>query len=189
MFTPRTRFSLQKLSDAVLVMRTNPFRRALFAALAMLLFIAFLTGFESESDLSGGRLGGTVFYALLFLICVTVALWETRFIFDRDDREVRFERRLLGFQLSGKEESLGDGAAIVVQHVQLIKESEQPDRRSLLGGRFRNYASKRNSIGKLTVETAEGRRFLDDSSNIDELEQTGQAIAEFMDIPYRKDEI
>ena len=189
MFSPRTRFSLQRLSDEVLVMKTNPSRRILFFAMAALLFVAFLTGFDSEADLSGGRLGGTIFYAVLFLICFGVAVWESRYIFDAEDHCVRYERRIAGFRISGGETALDESAAVVVQHIQLIKESEQPDRRGVFGSRFRNYAARRNSLGKLVVESDQRSHFLDDSANIEELENTGRAIAEFLDVPYRKDEM
>lgn len=189
MFTPRSRFTLRQLSEDVLVMKTNPARRLLFAALALLLFVAFLAGFDSASDLSGGRIGGTIFYAVLFLICVVVAVWETRFLFDADDRRFRFERRLLGFQVKGGEQVLEEGSAVVVQQVRLIRESEQPERKTIFSGRFRNYASRRNSIGKLVLETPEHTHFLDDSSNVSELEEIGRGIAEFLSVPYRKEDI
>lgn len=189
MFSPRTRFALQQLSGDVLVMKTNPARRLLFFAMAALLFVAFLTGFSAEADLSGGRLGGTIFYAVLFFICFGVSIWETRYVFDASDRCVRYRRRIAGFRVSAGETPLDDSAAIVVQQVQLIKESEQPERRGLFGSRFRGYAARRNSLGKLVVETAERSHFLDDSAHIEELESTGRAIAEFLDLPYRKDEV
>ncbi len=188
MFRLRSRISLAQPAPHQLALRANPARRMLFGAVAILLVVAFIVGYDFQSGIERSALAGTIFYAVLTVTCFAVAARGTSVIFDKSVGKVVFTASIFGFSTKRQEIPSGDVRAVVIQSMRFLKESEQP-RPGLLNNRFRGYIARRNAYHKLYLEFSESRRLLEDSTDLSDLEAVGGQIADFLGVDYRREEI
>ncbi|MFW6288924.1 MAG: hypothetical protein ACOC2Q_03995 [Spirochaetota bacterium] len=171
-----------------LVVQSNVGRRALFGGIALLLLVSFVVGVDFERDFADGMITGTVFYFAITAICAVVAGWNSIVLFDRAQGRVEFIRKLFGIRLGSSSLELGDIRAVVLRGLRFLRESEQPQP-GMLNQRFRGYVERRNVYYKLHLETDETLHFVEDSTDLTDLESAAQGIADFLGVTYRREEI
>jgi hypothetical protein len=188
MFKLRSRIAVTRPADEQLAVQSNLARRLLFGSLALLLVVSFIVGVDWDDDFVGGMVAGTIFYFVITAICLGVAGWNSVVLFDRAEGEARFIKRLFGVQLSRSALALSNVRAVVIQGIRFLKESEQP-RSGLFGSRFRGQMERRNTYYKLQLEGEEKLHLVEDSTDLGDLEAAGKAIADFLGITYRREEL
>lgn len=183
----RSRIAVSQPSDDTLVVQSNRSRRILFGSIGTVLLISFFVGFEPDAETSG-MVAGTVFFFAVTAVCLAVAGWNSLMILDRSTRRASFVRRLFGIPLSRSEMELASVAAVVVQGARLLRDEEKP-RATLISSRFRQHVERRNVYYKLMLETQEKLHFVEDSTDLSDLESVAQGIAEFLGVSYRHEEL
>ena len=188
MLRVRSRLSVSHRSDDVLAVQISIVRRLIFGAIAVLLLASFVVSVDFEQDFQSNLIAGLIFYFSITAVCVGIAGWNSVKLLDRRQREIRYESRLFGIPLKRKILSEVTVEAVTVQTVKLIRESEKP-REGMFGRPLRGYLEKRGSYHKLYLDTAERRLILEDSTEITDLQQIGQGLAEFYRVAYKVEEV
>lgn len=187
MLSVRSRITIVRPTSELLVLKTSPWRRILFAIIAVVLLVGLIAG-ATAADFAPPRLGGTIFYFCLLAICLTVAGWDRRIWFDRGDAGIpRSSVRLFFIPAGGRALSTARPECVVVQHLKLIR-SEELGHGNPVSRRVSSYILRRSSMFKLMLETEERSITLEDSSDRTEMERAGEAIADFLSVPYRFEE-
>lgn len=182
----RSRISYSQPTAATFTIQSNVGRRILFGGIAALLFVAFLVSADWGEGVADGRVAGTIFYFSLVAVCVAVAGWNSMVVLDKSDNKAHFVRRLFGLVLGHSTMNLSDVRAVVVQCLRFLREQEQP---ALGSTRMRSYMERRTYYFKLHLETAEKLHFVEDSTDSGDLEAAGQAMAGFLNVTYRREEL
>lgn len=188
MISVRNRY-VARGSEDNFVLRSNPARRILFLAIAVLLLVGFILGFDWSQGFSGERVGGTIFYFILILVSLTVASWTQETAFLRKERVVRFRKHLLFFRLQDDTVPIEDVKAVILQTVRLIKGRVDSPREMQRGGMFSQVMQRRNTFFRLFLETTRGKLLMEDSADAGDLSELGTSISQFLNIPYRTEEI
>ncbi|MFP4113636.1 MAG: hypothetical protein ACOC2Y_02680 [Spirochaetota bacterium] len=188
MFRTRSRISYNRPSEELFVIESNVVRRLLFGGIGLLLAVSFLVSVDWREDFAGEMIAGTVFYFVVTAICLAVAGWNSRVELDRHAGEVRFVKRFAGVALSTSVVPAAEVTAVVVQGIRFLRDDEKAGA-TLLGSRFRRYVERRNVYYKLQLETEEKLRFVEDSTDFAELEPAAKAMAEFLEVTYRHEEL
>jgi hypothetical protein len=175
--------------EETLVLRSNPARRLLFLAIAVLLIVGFVLGFDWGEGFSGTNVGGSIFYFLLVVVSLGVASWRQETVFARREKVVRFRKHLLLMRLQDDEVPLSSITAVILQTVRLIKGREDHVRDFQRGGVFSQMMQRRNTFFRLFLETEKGKLLVEDSSDPGDLSELGTSISQFLGITYRTEEI
>lgn len=184
----RSRISVSRQDEDRLAVQSNLGRRLLFGGIALLLFVSFLVGVDLERDFADGMIAGTVFYFAITAVCTAVAGWNSIVVFDRSRGKAEFMRKLFGIRLGSSSLELGEIRAVVVRGLRFLRDSEQPQP-GMLNQRFRGYVERRNVYYKLHLETSETFHFVEDSTDLTDLEAAAEGIAGFLGVTYRREEI
>jgi len=188
MFKLRSRITVSQPDDDTIVVQSSVGRRVLFGAIALLLLVAFVMGVDWESDFADGMVAGTVFFFSITAICIAVAGWNSMVVLNRSRGSAEFIRKLFGIRLGFSSLELALVTAVVVRGLRFLRESELPQQ-GFLGPRTRGLAGRRNVYYKLHLETAERLYFVEDSTELTELESAGQGIADFLGVAYRQEDL
>jgi hypothetical protein len=184
----RTRIAASRPREDLLILRSNIGRRLGFAAIAVLLVVALFVGVDWGEDFGRQSVGGTIFYLLLTLTTLGVAAWGRSVHLDKAAGEVHQVRTLVGIEVHRTTTAASSVKAVVIQGMRFLKEAEQP-RPGLLNTRFRNYVDRRNSYYKLFLERDDDRIFLEDSTDLSDLDGAAEQISGFMGITLRREDI
>jgi len=188
MFRIRSRIALSRPSESRLVLRSNPGRRVLFGIIGGLLLVALFLSVDWQADFEGSMVAGTIFYFVLTATCVGVAAWGSSILFDSENDEISFTKSILGIEV--RRECIGASAvqAVTIEGVRFLKDSERPQP-GLLNTRFRNYVERRNNYYKLFLDLGERRQFVEDSTDLTDLDAAATEIARFLQVSLRREEI
>ncbi|MFW5744757.1 MAG: hypothetical protein ACOCWX_02330, partial [Spirochaetota bacterium] len=99
-----------------------------------------------------------------------------------------FIRKLFGIRFASSSMTLSAITAVVIQGARLLREQEKP-RSTMLSSRLRGHVERRNAYYKLMLETAEKLHFVEDSTDLSDLESVATSMAEFLGVSYRHEEI
>jgi len=171
------------------VLRSNPARRLLFLAVAVLLLGGFILGFDWQEGLSGTNIGGTIFYFILVLVSLGVASWQQETVFSRRDKLVRFRKQLLLKRLQDDELPFSQVTGVVFQTVRLIKGRADHVRDLQRSGVFSQMMQRRNTFFRLFLETDKGKLLLEDSSDPGDLSDMGTSVSQFLGVSFKTEEI
>ena len=188
MFRQRSRVSLTRPDEHRLVIQSNTARRVLFGSIAALLIVSFLVSTDWDGQLADGMIAGTIFYFAVVLVCLGVAGWNSRLVLDHEDEQAHFIRRFFGITLGHGTLAHSQIHAVVIQGLKFLRENEQPQS-GLISSRFRSYMERRNVYYKLHLETEQKLHFVEDSTDIADLESAAQQMADFLGVTYRREEI
>ena len=184
----RSRLSLKPIGEKQLLLQSNPGRRAMFGAVALVLLIAFLVSVDFQVDFEREMIAGSVFYFALVALCLVVAGWNNAVLFDTAQRQVFFIKRMFGARVHSRALPSDGIRSITLQGVRLLKESERP-RAGVLGSRFSAHVARRNTYYKLYIDSGDEREFLEDSTDPGELNAAGMTIAGFLGVDFRTEDI
>ena len=184
----RSHITVTHPDDGRLVVQSSAGRRLLFGGIALLLLVSFLVGMDWDEGIEEGMVVGTIFYFSITAVCAAVAGWNSQLILDRDDARVHFVRKLFAARLRHAELPLADVTGVVIHGIRFLKESEQP-RVGLFSSRMHGYMERRNVYYKLHIETDERPYLVEDSSDLADLEAAAHAIAAFLDVDYRREDL
>lgn len=184
----RSRISVIQPDDDRFVVRANPTRRLLFGAIGALLLLAFFVGVDLQTDFERSSLLGTLFYSLLTLTCIAVAIVGRSITFSHAQSRALMRRTVAGIEIQRREVDLARVESVTLQSVRFLKESERPQA-GVLNARYRNFVARRNSYFKLYLDLPDRREFLEDSTDQGELDQAGSALAEFVGVPFHHEEL
>ncbi len=184
----RSHISVTRVDDRRLVVQSSVGRRLLFGGIALLLLVSFLVGMDWEEGIEEGMVVGTIFYVSITAVCAAVAGWNAQLILDRNDSKAHLVRRLFGVPLRHAELPLERISAVLIRSIRFLRESEKP-RGGLFPNRMHDYMERRNTYYKLHLETDERPYLVEDSSDLADLEAAAHAIAAFLDVVYRREEV
>ena len=184
----RSRIAFSRPDEQRLVIQSNVARRLLFGAIAAVLLLSFVVSSDWSSAGEDGMVAGTIFYFAITAICLAVAGWNSMMLLDRSRGEADFVRKLFGIRLASSSMPLSSITAVVIQGARLLLEHEKP-RATMLGTRLRGQVERRNVYYKLMLETAEKMHFVEDSTDLSDLESVATSMAEFLGVSYRREEI
>lgn len=188
MFQLRSRISVSHPTESRLVLRSNPGRRVLFGFIGGVLLVAFSLSVDWQSDFGGGMAAGTVFYFVLTATCVGVAAWGSSIFFDSESDEISFTKSLAGIEVHRDRIGASAVKAVTIQGIRFLKDSERPQP-GLLNNRFRTYIERRNNYYKLYLDMGEERKFVEDSTDVTDLDAAAAEIAGFLHVTLRREEI
>lgn len=188
MFKLRSRVVLAASSEDLIVLQSSPGRRVLYGAIGLLLLIAMAMSVDWQADFNREMIVGTIIYLALTLTSIGVAAFGRSVRFDRSTGEISFIRAIAGVRVGESSMPLSDVRSVTIQGVQFLKESEQPQP-GLLNTRFRNYVQRRNNYYKLYLDTDNSRRFLEDSTELADLDAAASRIAEFLGVELKRETV
>lgn len=183
----RSRISVSQPDDQTIAVQSFLGRRILFGAIGALLLISFFVSVDWQGDFEDGMVAGTIFYFSVLAICLAVAGWNSMLVLSRSKDEARFIKKLFGIPLASASLPLHEITAVVIQGATLLKESERPT--SMIATRLQRAAQQRNVYYKLYLETADKLHFVEDSTDLTDLEGAARGIAEFLGVTFRREEI
>ncbi|MFW5741896.1 MAG: hypothetical protein ACOC2D_01360, partial [Spirochaetota bacterium] len=99
-----------------------------------------------------------------------------------------FIRKLFGIRFASSSMTLSSITAVVIQGAKLLRDQDKP-RSAMLGSRLSGQVERRNVYYKLMLETAEKLHFVEDSTDLSDLESAAASMAEFLGVSYRHEEI
>ncbi|MFW6288250.1 MAG: hypothetical protein ACOC2Q_00550 [Spirochaetota bacterium] len=184
----RSRIAYSRPDEHRLLVQSNVARRLLFGGIAAILLISFFVSSDWGSVHEDGMIAGTIFYFVITAICLTVAGWNSMMLLDRSRGEAYFIRKLFGIRFASSSMTLSAITAVVIQGARLLREQEKP-RSTMLSSRLRGHVERRNAYYKLMLETAEKLHFVEDSTDLSDLESVATSMAEFLGVSYRHEEI
>ena len=184
----RSHVSVTHADDRRLIMQSSMGRRLLFGGISLLLLVSFVVGMDWDEGIEEGMIVGTIFYFSITAVCAAVAGWNSQLVLDRDDRRVHFIRKLFGIPVRSAALPLDDVTGVVIRGIRFLKESEKP-RVGLFSNRMHGYMERRNVYHKLYLETNERAYLVEDSSDLSDLEAAARAIAAFLEVDYRREEL
>lgn len=184
----RSHISVTHPDDRRLVVQSSFGRRLLFGGIALLLLVSFFVGMDWDEGIEEGMIVGTIFYFSITAVCAAVAGWNSQLILDHDDSRVHFVRKLFAVPLNHTKLALDDVTGVVIHGIQFLKESEKP-RGGLFSNRVHSYMERRNVYYKLHLETDERPYLVEDSSDLTDLETAARAIAGFLGVDYRREDL
>ena len=188
MFRVRSRIAVVHPTTTTLILRSNPGRRVMFGVIAAVLIVAFALGVDWQTDLQRDSLMGTLFYFSLLLICTAVAAWGSSVRFDSEREKITFTKTLAGVKVRQEQIDSSAVRAVTVAGIRFLKEAERPQP-GLLNNRFRSYVDRRNTYYKLYLDLDESRHFLEDSTDLTDLDAAANEIAGFLQVTLRREEL
>jgi hypothetical protein len=171
----------------LLLLKSNTTRRIMFFVLFLLLTTAMIFGFEPERDLAGNRLLLTIGYIVALIVLLGVAGWSKTIRLDKDRKIIESESLIFG--ISAKREEMGTLDlidAVVLQQVQLLKGGDMTGRTA---APLKNIFEPKSQLVRLFLETEEERIKLDEGDSVESLETEATAIADFLGVPVRSEEL
>ncbi len=188
MFRLRSRIAISHPSESRLVLHSSPGRRVLFGFVGGLLLVAFFLSVDWQSDFAGSMVAGTIFYFALTATCLGVAAWSSSILIDLEHDEISFTKSIVGIEV--RRDRIGASAVqtVTIQGIRFLKESERPQP-GLLNTRFRNYVERRNNYYKLYLDLGERRQFVEDSTDLADLDTAATEIARFLQVTLRREEM
>jgi hypothetical protein len=171
-----------------MVLRSNPGRRVLFGVIGVLLSVSFFLSVDWQTDFGRGSLLGTAFFVGLTVICLAAAAWGSSVLFDSTGNEVSFTKTIAGITVRQDRIDAGAVHAVTVEGLRFLKESER-SQPGLLNTRFRNYVDRRNNYYKLYLDLGESRRFIEDSTDLSDLDAAANEISQFLRVTLRREQI
>lgn len=178
MLSVRARITVAQPDDDTLIVRSNPTRRGLFGAIALLLVFATIVGFDSSVDLRPPRLAGTILFAVLIATTAGVALWDERVVIARSAGQVLFRTSIAGIPLKLEEKPLATLTGVILVRVELMKGGDGAGP-AALGRGLGSYVERRGTYHRLILDFGRERRTLENGTNHEELAAIGGAIGAF----------
>ncbi len=175
----RSRIEAKKIDDSTVMIHLSRGRRILFLAVAALLVVAFMVGVDFSTSFSGPELGGTIFYILLTLTTILAAGWDSRTVFAKAEEAVFRQKAFFGVAIASKSLPIGSVRALVCHGVKLLEGY----------GRRPRFVERRAQLYKLLLETDEALIPIEDSTTRDDLDRVAGAVGEFLNLPYRYEEL
>jgi hypothetical protein len=181
---------MKHLSREELVVQSNPTRRIMFGAIGAILVVAFVLGIDWRSESERQLITGLVFYFSLVAVSVAVAGWNKSLIVDSgSSKEVRFVNTLFGLPVRRSRIGIDEIEAVTLQRVKLLGGKPNTARPALGSSPFGGIFSRRGSYFKLSLELAETRHFLEDSTDGSELEAIGTEMARAIGVDFRTEDL
>jgi len=173
--------------DAVMITK-SPRRRIVFGVAALLLVITTAISLDPAVDFQGNRLFGTLFMAFLIISSVMAAGLNRSFIFDRSRNGLL--KRHTFFGLTYREPvhllPLNAVTSIHLTDLQLLRgrkhepaDQTESTRKAARSGFFES----RGHLFQLSVESAEKKILIQESSYVDELEVSAGVLTAFLGVP------
>ena len=189
MRTLRSRYRLVKKSPDRLELSTSPARTGLYLALFVLFLVTFILNFDPEKHLEGGELYRTLFFLLILLLLLFIALLTRSFVFEKKSGVVTIEARILGIIhfRTAKRLPMAELAEMILRQITLIGHSEE--RQTKITRWYRDTLRVRSRLYKLILVCEGENLLLEQSTSPEDLEETGKRIAEFVNIPFRTQEV
>jgi hypothetical protein len=188
MQTLKTRLVLRHRDDNSLVLSLNPTRRLVFGIVSVVLLIAFFVAVDYERDFSADHFFSSLVYFALVSVCIILAGWENRKVFEQNDGGLVFERRVYLFMVSREFVSFDDIQEVVLSRVELSRADGEPTRSDRQRGTVPAQMLKRDiELYRLTVGTEQRRYRLEESSVREELEDVGRLVSQYMEVPFFSD--
>lgn len=178
MISIRSRVEAKKLDDSTVMIHLAGGRRIVFLVIAALLVVSFFVGVDFSRSFAAGEVGGTIFYIILMVITILAAGWDSRTVFAREEGTVFRQKAFFGIAISSRPMPLSDVRGLVCQGIKLLE-----------GYRRSRFVEKRAQLYKLMLETEDKLIPIEDSTTRDELDRVGRAVAEFVQLPYRYEEM
>ncbi len=184
----RSESAIRIKSDDIIVLSKSPRRRIVYGVAAMLLIITTVISLDPTVDFQGGRLFGTIFMFFLIIASALAAGMSRSFIFDRSKNHLLKRHMFLGISLGEPAEllSLDTITAIHLVDLQLLRSRKQEMRdpadraqKAVKSGLFESRAH----LHQLSVESAEKKILIQESSYADELEVTAEVLTAFLGVP------
>jgi len=180
-----TRLVLRHREDNSLILSLNPTRRLVFGVVAAVLLVAFFAAVDYERDFSADHFFSTLVYFALVSVCIILAGWENRKVFEQNAGALVFERRVFFFMISREFVNFNDIQEVVLSRVELSRFDGEPTRSERQRGTVPAQMLKRDiELYRLTVGTEQRRYRLEESSVRDELEEVGRLISQYMEVPF-----
>jgi hypothetical protein len=171
-----------------MMLRSSPGRRVMFGVIGAVLLVSFFLSVDWQTDFGGGSIGGTLFFFALTAICLAVAAWGSSIHFDATEKAVTFTKTLAGIQVRRDRIETKTVRAVTVEGLKFLKDSERPQP-GILNTRFRSYVDRRNNYYKLYLDLGERRQFLEDSTDLSDLDAAAHEISQFLQVTLRREEI
>lgn len=179
MISIRSRIEAKKIDDSTVMIHLSRGRRIMFLVVATLLVVAFIVGVDFSTSFSGAELGGTIFYIFLTLTTIFSAGWDSRTVFAKGEEKVFRQKTVFGIAVASMDLPLGSVKALVCHGVKLLEGY----------GRRPRFMERRAQLYKLLLETDEAVLPIEDSTTREDLDRVGSAVAEFLGLPYRYEQM
>ena len=178
---------LKESGEHVLVLETQPARRIFAILLFCILLISLIQGIKPESDFTGGRLFGTLFFLCLLGAAGFFSLYTWRLVFDGKKGTISERRELLSFAVSEKVYPLETVKTVILRRVILVPGKSRREvlheGRSLMSGLT---TALRRELVSVNLVFAEDTLQLDSSTDAGLLEGNGEKIAGFLNVPFER---
>ncbi len=189
MVLPQPQIKLQDHKGEALVLRVGPARRLVFAAVAVVLLIAFVFTLDPQRDLEGPNLFGTVFYFVLIGGSLAMAAYDERKVFHRIRRELLIQSVIAGVCLRTTRVPFDDIQSITLQTRRLERPVGNtrvgvPDDEDAGGSEEPNITGGKSRVYVLHAVTETGAHTLESSSTGEDLEEVGRSLARFLEVPF-----
>ena len=189
MRTLRSRYRLVKKGPDRLVMSTSPARTAFYLVLFILFLVTFVLNFDPVKHLEGRELYRTLFFLLILLTLLLIAVLSRVFDFDKKKGLVSVRTGILGIVYfpAAKCLPIKELTGIVLRQITLHGHSDE--RQTKITRLYRDTLRIRSSLYKLILENEEKNLLLEQSTSPDDLEDVGKKIAELLEIPFRTQDV
>lgn len=185
MQTLNTRFILRHREDNSLILSLNPTRRLVFGVIAVVLLVAFFATVDYERDFSAEHFFSTLVYFVLVSVCIILAGWENRKVFEQSSGGLVFERRVFFLMISREFVHFDEIQEVVLSRVELSRVDGELARSERQRGTIPAQMLRRDiELYRLTVGTEQRRYRLEESSVRDELDEVGRQISQYMEVPF-----
>ena len=179
---------LKETGAHVLVLETQPARRIFAFLLFCILLISLIQGIKPETDFSGRRLVGTLFFLSLLGTACFFTLYTWRLVFNKKKGAINERKELLSFAFSEKLYPVDSIRAVLLKRVILIPGKSR--REMLHEGRSFPLSGlttiRRRELASLELVFNEDTFQLDSSTDAGLLEGNGEKIAAFLDVPFKR---
>ena len=186
MLSSRPSLRIRRTSPDRLILETRLGNRLLYLALFLILLTSMLLSIDPGGDFTGGRIAGTVIFFLLLLLTLGLALYSWRMTADRGEGRLEIRLSLAFLPFSVRDLSMAQVDRVVLKRAVLLRGRGAAGERSSAGSMrwITSPGSTRHELGTLYLEV-EGKPIrLDTSTESPLLGKTGNALAEFLDVPY-----
>ncbi len=181
----RSRRRLKITGNNTLLLRSDFVRRITFGIIFLILSAGMVLSFDPSKDLTGARLGGTIFYLVLIIIALFVTALEKLITFDKNRGVIVFCYRIFMMDTGIKRDEISiDSLKTVILSTLILLKREGSGIRK--GSRLSNYMQNRTVMVRLFLETEERKILIADGSYKDEIEEMGRSIARFLGKSFQK---
>jgi hypothetical protein len=183
-----SRLSVQ--GEKLIVLSSSSSRRIIFFVLFVVFTFGMIAGFDPAIDLAGSRLLGTIGYMAVLLVLLGVSAWSKTTRFDAAAGVISTVSTLFGVTLKrGADLQFSQLRALVLQHVQLLKDRDIPFKRSGSGSAINGIFEPRSQLFRLFLDLDDERIRLEESSYREEMETQGKFLADFLGIPLKTEQL